>query len=88
MGIQSDRPAIDRETPQPSPSVSATRRDQAWGPGDDVPRPLLRQSMTIVPPWDHGSDATLQVIVLADADDTANRFAPPSWPRPGGGATD
>jgi hypothetical protein len=47
-------------------------------PREEVPRPLLRQTMTIVPPWDNGSDATLEVIVLADGthldDVTAGRF--------------
>jgi hypothetical protein len=68
--------ADEPEDPKPAP-----RRGSIWGPGDDVPRPILRQTMTIVPPWDNGSDATLEVIVLAepgsDDDVTANRFDVP-----------
>lgn len=65
---------LDDDGPAPRPVAKRV-------PREEVPRPLLRQSMTIVPPWDNGSDATLEVIVLADGthldDVTAGRFDVP-----------
>lgn len=60
---EADEDLDDDDEPAPKPSPPR----QVWGRGDAVPRPLLRQTLTIVPPWDNGSDVTLQVIVLAEA---------------------
>ena len=77
-----DESASRRTTKAPEPDDEPSpRRVATRAPREEVPRPLLRQTMTIVPPWDNGSDATLEVIVLADGthldDVTANRFDVP-----------